>query len=158
MGTLTKLKMPRGVLLLSAVVSIAVVACSDFDSSSPSVPPAATHTVSVLIEEGTGDPQWFRDIAVPQGSDAYQVLEQVTAGDLEATWHVQFRSHFVESIFGVENEGGRFWRIFLWDDFDAKWTPLPFGADWFSVKDGHVMAWLYADTSQFPADPPSQIP
>ena len=112
----------------------------------------------MLIEPDPDLPQWFRDVEVPQGYDAYQLTELVTGGDLEATWYPSFRSHLVESIRGVKNEGSRFWLVYLWDESNEEWTLLPVGADWFSLKDGHTLAWSYADTGQSPAHPPAGRP
>ena len=147
--------------ILAMVVSMAVlVSCDEVDTSTPTLTPTPlpTHTVSMLIEVSPDDARWFRDVEIPQGYDAYQLTEQVTAGELEATWYPSLRAHFVESIIGVANEGDSFWIIFLWDEFNEEWSPLMVGSDWFSVKDGHTLAWNYVDTTQQPSHPPSQLP
>jgi hypothetical protein len=146
-------------VVLSGVVALAALAgCTQSAPPTATLTPVQTYTVSMLIESGPNDARWFRDVQVPQGFDAYQVTALVTEGDLEATWYASFRSHFVESILGVKREGDNFWLIFLWDEFEEQWTPLPVGADWFSVKDGHTLAWAYTDTSQEPSAVPSQTP
>ncbi len=146
--------------LAMAVSTAVLMGCNEADTTTPTLTPTLlpTHTVSMLIEAGPGNARWFRDVEVPQGYDAYQLTAQVTEGELEATWYPSLRSHFVESIIGVVNEGAYFWTIFLWDEFDEEWSPLPVGSDWFSVKDGHTLAWSYVDTTQQPSPPPSQRP
>ena len=95
---------------------------------------------------------------VPKGTDAYELTELVTEGDLEAPYYASLRSHFVEALVGVENEDPNYWLIFLWNESQAQWEPLPVGADLFSLKDGHVLAWAYTDTSQKPSPLPSVTP
>ena len=90
---------------------------------------------------------WFRDFEVLKGANAYELTEQATEGDLESTYYASFFSHFVESIMGVANEGANYWLIYQWNDSAEQWEPLPVGADLFSLKDGHVLAWSYTDTS-----------
>ena len=57
-------------------------------------------------------------------------------------------SHLVESIFGKRNEDPNYWIIFLWDDNQKQWAPLPLGADLFSLKNGHVIGWVYTEYGQ----------
>ena len=120
--------------------------------------PAPTDTVHMLIETSPDEAEWHRDVRVPQGYDAYQLTELVTKGEMKATWYPAYRSHFVESIMGVAGEGSSFWIAYLWDDSSDKWTSLPVGADWFSVKDGHTLAWVYTDTSVKPSLGPTSKP
>ena len=130
---------------LLAVVGLvlALTACGTReDSAGP-----ATIKVSMLIQSGEQDARWFRDVEVDKGIDAYELTEKVTEGDLEATYSAPYRSHFVGSILGVENENPKFWLIFAWSEPQEKWEPLPVGADLYSVKDGHILAWYLADTT-----------
>ena len=142
-------------LYILVALLVAVLAACTQEVAPPAKPP---HTVHMLIEPSPDNPQWFRDVEMPQGYDAYQLTELVTEGNLKATWYPAFRSHFVESLIGVENEGSNFWLSYLWNESSNEWEPLPVGADWFSVKDGHTLAWSYADTSKNPADPPTGRP
>lgn len=121
-------------------------------------PTVETYTVSLLVQVSKEDIRWFRDVVVPKGTNAFELTQQVTKGDLKAKWFSQYRSHFVEAIFGVENKGKNFWLTWLWDEGEKKWTPLPVGADLFSLKNGHVLAWSYADTSREPTPPPAVTP
>ena len=102
--------------------------------------------------------RWFRDFEVLKGTNAYELTEQVTEGDLESTYYASFFSHFVESIVGVPIDGSNFWLIFQWNGSAEQWEPLPVGADLFSLKDGHVLAWSYTDTSLDPQPVPSVVP
>ena len=104
--------------------------------------------VSVLIHESTDDFQWFRNVETTEGSNAYELTKTVVQGDLESTYYASMFSHLVESIFGKRNEDPNYWIIFLWDDNQHKWAPLPLGADLFSLKDGHVIGWVYTEYGQ----------
>ena len=102
-------------------------------------------SATVLIEADPASPRWFRDLRVRWGANGYELLEEAAEGDLEADWFPEYRSHFVKSILGVAPEGADFWGAFVWSEAAnggaGGWEPLPIGADLFSVKDGHVMAW-----------------
>ena len=120
--------------------------------------PISTIQVSLLIEVSEDDVRWFRDVEVSKGTNAYELTEQVAEGDLESTYYAAFFSHFVESLLGVASEGSNYWLTFLWNGSQAQWEPLPVGADLFSLKDGHVLAWSYTDTSVEPSQLPSVTP
>ena len=123
-------------------------------------PPAEASTIaaSVLVEPSGDAAQWFRDVGVPDGTDGYELLLAATDGQVEAEYFAEFRSHFVETVLGVAPQGQQFWGVFLWNDQSGAWEPLQYGADWFSVKDGHIMAWALVeyspDTPQLPASQP----
>ena len=120
--------------------------------------PLPTINVSMLIHVSEDDMRWFRDFEVLKGTNAYELTEQVTEGDLESTYYASFFSHWVESIMGVPNEAPYYWLIFQWNGSAEQWEPLPVGADLFSLKDGHVLAWSYTDTSLDPQPVPSVVP
>ena len=132
---------------LLAVVGLvlALTACGTEDNAAE----PATIKASMLIQSGASerDARWFRDVEVNKGIDAYELTEKVTEGDLESTYSAPYRSHFVGSILGVENENPKFWLIYAWSEPETKWEPLPVGADLYSVEDGHILAWYYADTT-----------
>ena len=107
-----------------------------------------TIEVSMLIHEDTNNFNWFRDVKIEKGFNAYELTEIVVQGDLESKYYASMFSHLVESIFGKRNEAPNYWIIVLWDDSQQKWTPLPVGADLFSLKDGHVVGWIYAEYGQ----------
>lgn len=143
-------------LSLLAIVLFLLAACAQPVTYTPT--PLPTIKASLLAQLSQDDLRWFRDVAVPKGTDAYEFTQLATAGAVKATWYPQYRSHFVEAILGKENQGTYYWLTFLWDEGQKKWEPLPVGADLFSVKDGHVLAWVYSDTSQNPAPPPAATP
>ena len=124
--------------------------------STPTMVP--TIQVSLLIQASEDDARWFRDVEVPKDTDAYELTELVAEGNLKATYYASLRSHFVEQLLGVENEDPKYWLIFLWDEGQGNWAPLPVGADLFSLKEGHVLAWARTDTSQEPQPLPSATP
>ncbi len=138
--------------LLAIVLLAAAAACARVELDAPPI------TVSVLVEPSSGGARWFRDVEVPKGTDGYELLEAVTDGELEAEWFPEFRSHFVSGILGVAPEGAQFWGVFVWNETNAGWEPLPVGADLYSVKDGHVMGWALiefdADMPQLPVSTP----
>jgi hypothetical protein len=101
----------------------------------------------MLIEKNGDEHQWFRDVQVPKGYDAYQLSELVLGEEIESDWFAAYQSHFVKSIMGKANHGNHAWILYLWDGFDQAWEPLPVGADWFSLEEGHILAWSYGDTS-----------
>ncbi len=109
-----------------------------------------TETVEIqasVVIETPEQAVWTRDVTVPKGTDGYELLEAAVEGDLEADWFPAYRSHFVTSIRGRSGDGSSYWLVFVWDENSEAWQPLPIGADLFSVKDGHVMAWALIDTS-----------
>lgn len=162
MGRLTPLVGSRlragaaALLLLAALLLFAgfAVRCG---SPAPTATPALIQT-SLLIEADESAPTWRRNIEAPKGVDGYELLEMAVDGDLEADWFPEFRAHFVKEILGVAPEGSEFWGVFAWNEGNAAWEPLPVGADLFSVKDGHVMAWALveydADNPQTPVNTP----
>ena len=107
-----------------------------------------TINVSVLIHGSSDDFRWFRDVETTEGSNAYELTKTVVQGDLESTYYASLFSHLVESIFGKRNEDPNYWTIFLWDDNQKQWAPLPLGADLFSLKNGHVIGWVYTEYGQ----------
>ena len=114
---------------------------------------AETISVNLLIHIGEGDSRWFRDVNVPKGTDAWELTEQVTEGDIKANYFPEYRSHFVDAIFGVEGASPKFWLIYIWSEPESKWESLPVGADLFSLKEGHILAWYYADTTEMSVPP-----
>ena len=148
------------VLLLVSMGSVLTAGCARVAShvGASSETPVSTIQVSLLIEVSEDDVRWFRDVEVPKGTNAYEFTEIVTEGDLESTYYAAFFSHFVESLLGVASEGPNYWLTFLWSDSQAQWEPLPVGADLFSLKDGHVLAWSFTDTSVEPGQLPSVTP
>ncbi len=145
------LLLPLAALLLFAGFAIG---CG---SSAPETAPALIEA-SVLIEADASAPDWRRDVEAPKGTDGYELLDLAVDGDLEADWFPEFRAHFVKEILGVAPEGSEFWGVFLWNEGNGAWEPLPVGADLFSVKDGHVMAWALveydAENPQLPSSAP----
>ena len=145
------LLLPLAALLLFAGFA---VRC---DSSAPETAPALIKA-SVLIEADASAPDWRRDVEALKGVDGYELLDLAVDGDLEADWFPEFRAHFIKEILGVAPEGSEFWGVFLWNDGNGAWEPLPVGADLFSVKDGHVMAWALveydAENPQLPSSAP----
>lgn len=134
--------MPHLRAVWGALASAALVIAG---CGAPDAEPAALITATVLIEADASAPRWHRDVAVPKGTDGYELLEAAVEGDLEADWFPEFRAHFVEAIGGIAPEGAEFWGVFLWNESSAGWEPLPVGADLFSVKDGHIMAWALVE-------------
>ena len=144
---------------LLALAALAAAACAQIElgvsTEEPGAPPI---TASVLIEPSPEDARWFRDVEVPKGTDGYTLLEAVTDGDLEAEWFPEFRSHFVSAILGTGPEGAQFWGVFVWNETNGSWEPLPVGADLYSVNDGQVMGWALVeydpDKPQLPVSAP----
>ena len=144
------------VLLAVFAVSAVVVGCAQDES--PATTPVPTIQVSLLIHVSEDDVRWFRYFEVVKGTNAYELTEQATEGELESTHYAAFFSHWVDSIMGVPNEAPNYWLIFQWNGSTDQWEPLPVGADLFSLKDGHVLAWSYTDTSLDPQPVPSVTP
>lgn len=146
-------KLPLLLLTLLASLSLFVVACgSEQDLTAPPI------TASLLVEPSEGAETWFRDMSVPKGTDGYELLEAAVDGDFVAEWYAEYRSHFVSSILGVEAVGPQYWGVFVWNEGSASWEPLPVGADLYSVKEGHTMAWVLIeydpDSPQVPTSNP----
>jgi len=146
-------RLPLLLLTILASLSLMVAACgSEQDLTAPPI------TASVVVEPEAGGETWFRDISLPEGTDGYELLEAAVDGELEAEWYAEYRSHFVGSVLGVEPVGSEFWGVFVWDEGTSAWSPLPVGADLYSVKEGHVMGWALveydADSPQVPTSKP----
>ena len=90
--------------------------------------------------------------------DGYELLEIALDGEIESEWFPEYRSHFVKTILTVEPKGAEFWGVFVWNETTSGWEPLPIGADLFSVKDGHVMAWALVEYNPRPAPASNQHP
>ena len=157
-----KLRWLYASLLSAIVIASAIVAgCQEAPPTAtlaPTVTPLPTIEVSLLVHVNEDDARWYRDFEVLKGTNAYELTEQATDGNLESTYYASFFSHFVESLVGVPNEGNNYWLIFQWNASAEQWEPLPVGADLFSLKDGHVVAWSYTDTSLDPQPLPSVKP
>ncbi|MBI4338897.1 MAG: hypothetical protein HY680_02990 [Chloroflexi bacterium] len=142
----------------SLLMALALVVAGCTQASPTPTPEAAakveTIKVSLLVLAADDDPRWFRDVELPRGTDAWELTEAVAGGQVESQYYPLYRSHFVDSLFGVKGQNPRFWLVFLWSEASSKWEPLPVGADLFSLKDGHVLAWYYADTSKGESLPP----
>lgn len=147
MGRIRALVLP---LLLLAVVS---TACGGVPLDTASV-----ITASVLVEPSAGEAHWYRDMEIPSGTDGYELLAAATGGQVEADYFPEFRSHFVKTVLGIAPEGQQSWAAFLWNEHSGSWEPLPYGADWLSVKEGHIMGWALVeyspDTPQLPTSQP----
>ncbi len=139
--------------LIPLAFMLLIAGCTEAEVTSPT----ETVRVSLLVQVEDKDPRWFRDVEVSKGTDAYELTEQVTEGDIKATYYPGYRSHFVEAILGTENENPRFWLAWVWSEPQNKWEPLPVGADLYSLKDGHVLAWYYAEPS-LDGNPPPVTP
>ena len=151
-------------ICLMALSFILVAGCDqavNFSITSSNVPSENTDSlirVSLLIQFSDDDVRWFRDVEVSKGTNAYELTENVTQGRIKSTYHAAFFSHFVEALEGKASVGSNYWLIFLWNDSQAQWEPMPVSADLFSLENGHVLAWSYTDTSVEPAQLPSAIP
>ena len=144
------------ILFLFALTALlGLSACADKEAP----PEAQTIRVSMLIQAADDDIRWFRDVEVPDGADGYELTEKVTEGNIEATYYASLRSHFVKSLLGIENQDPNYWIIWVWSETEEKWEPLPVGADLYSLKDGHVLAWAYTtDAFSDSKSPPSATP
>ncbi len=160
MGTLSLPWFARAALPLMTLGMLALAACSQTATPAAESTPAPIPTlrVSLLVQVSEDDIRWFRDVEVPKGTDAYELTELVTEGNLDATYYPLFRSHFINGLLGVEGKDPKYWLLFVWDEGQAQWAPLPVGADLYSLKEGHVLAWAYTDTSLGPEQVPSASP
>jgi hypothetical protein len=133
-----------GIAFAVTVAALLAVA-TGCDASSAGGTMSQSIRASVLVEADPAEPHWVRGFEMPKGTDGYELLEAAVDGELEADWFPEFHSYFVRSIKGIEPQGGEFWGVFVWNDSTGAWEPLPVGADLFSVKQGHVMAWALVD-------------
>ncbi|GEM_PF-1918485 len=138
---------------LLATVLLLTVACAQTTPASQATPTSAvlvkveTIKVSLLVQVSETDTRWFRNVELPKGTDAWNLTEAATEGQVEAKYYALYRAHFVDAIFGIKGADPKYWLLYVWSEADNKWEPLPVGADLYSLKDGHVLAWYYADTS-----------
>ncbi len=147
-----------GLASMVALLLVATAACSQSgNAAAPTATPQTTIKVSMLIQSSPTDAKWFRNVEVAKGTNAYELTEKVTQGNLKANYYPAYRSHFVDAMLGVANKGANYWLIYLWNESDKKWESLPVGADLYSLKDGHVLAWYYTDTSK-QGDLPTSTP
>ena len=117
--------------------------------------PTTTTTLAatMLIQANNDDIQWFRNIEMPIGSTAWELTRAVAQDKLEATYYGAFGSHFVNSLFGMENKEPYFWLFFQWNKISKTWEPVMVGADNLTLLDEMVLAWCYTDSSE-----PSGVP
>lgn len=146
---------------LLAMFLLLTVACAQatpttIPAATPTATPVKTIKVSLLVEVSATDTRWYRNVELPKGADAWELTEAVTQGQVEAKYYALYRAHFVDAIFGVKGTDPKYWLLFVWSEADKKWEPSPVGADLYSLKDGHVLAWYYADTSKEGSLPTAQ--
>ena len=122
----------RAILPALALVALGVQllsGCTQGSTPALSPTPVPTFQVSLLIQLSTDEARWFKDMEVPKGTNGYKLTELATEGDLETKWYAEYRTHFVEAILGVKSQDPNYWLIYQWNDSQAKWEPLPVGAD-----------------------------
>ena len=129
---------------------LCVLSCSSEPTSDEIEPVLSTYAVSMLIDAPPEIQIWHSNVSIPRGFDAFQLTELVTDGHLTATWYPSMKTHYIESILGLDNSDTAYWMIFLWNESQGDWEPLPVGADWFSLKDGHILAWSYVHSGVDP--------
>lgn len=122
-----------------------------------STPTASTLAATMLIQANSDDIQWFRNIEMPIGSTGWELTRAVAKDKLEATYYGAFDSHFVNSLFGMENKEPYFWLFFQWNGTSKAWEPMMVGADNLLLLDEMILAWYYADSSD-PASVPIAKP
>jgi hypothetical protein len=148
----------RRILIVALIVGSTLAAACATDPKPTVAATIPAITASLLIEPNADDPRWVRDLAVDKGIDGYELLEAATDGNLVSEWYPEYRSHLVSEILGIAPEGAAFWGVFVWNEGTAGWEPLPVGADLYSVKDGHTMAWALVefdpDSPQLPVNLP----
>lgn len=134
--------------LLALLAALALAGCG------ADAPAEGTVRAGVLVEPVPGEGTWYRDVAVPGGASAYDLLAAAVGEGLEAEWFAEYQAHFVTAIGGVAPEGDAFWAVFTWNAGAERWEPLPVGADAHTVADGEVMGWAMVtydpDTPQLP--------
>ena len=131
--------LPRVLLVLLALCALPVALAGCGARSTADA--GGTITASVLIEPSPGEAHWARDVELPEGANAYDLLLAATDGQVESEFRVEFQSHLVQSIRGASAHDNTFWSVFLWNEERDSWEPLPVGADLFTVDQGHIMAW-----------------
>ena len=68
---------------------------------------------------------------------------------IDDSWYAQYGSLFVDSIWGIKNEGMKGWQY--WVNYPDE--PLPWiGADKYEVKENDIVDWFYGDFSSNPSD------
>ena len=140
-------------------VSISLVLLSACVTTEISVPVSKSSIyVSVLIQFEEGKSEWYADVEIDEGFNAYQLIDYLSKGDLISTYHDKFLAHFIESIFGIPNQDSYYWLAFLWNSTLEKWELLSVGADLFVLKGGEVLAWSYTDTNKTPISLPISPP
>lgn len=142
---------PLAGFLFSILLLVGLVGCGT-DQTTPEI---STISVSMVIHASAKDTRWFRNVSVPKGTDAFDLTEKVTEGDIQAKYYAAYRSHLVEALLGIKNQTPDYWRIYVWSESQNKWEPIPVGADLYSLKDGHVLAWYYGGPDD---DVPSVMP
>ena len=139
-------------ILLVIVSLLAAVGCVPASTSS------GEQITAHLLIEADAYPRWYRGLEVIDGTDGYELLEIALDGEIESEWFPEYRSHFVKTILTVEPKGAEFWGVFVWNETTSGWEPLPIGADLFSVKDGHVMAWALVEYNPDQPQLPTSVP
>ena len=140
-------------IVFIAAISISFIGCNNNEKDQPT----ENIQASILIESPESF-EWINQVTIPKGTDGYELLKAAVNDELVSVWYPEYRSHFVNQIKGIATNEGQFWSVFLWNENSLKWEPLNVGADLFSVKSGHIMAWSLVKYD--PANPqtPKQLP
>lgn len=139
-------------LISIASISLFFIGCNNVNTQATKLIQA-----SILIE-ASNSYEWIEKVTIPKGTDGYELLEIAVNDELVSEWYPEFRSHFVKQIKGISPKNGQFWSVFLWNESSLKWEPLTVGADLFSVKDGHTMAWSLIKYDPVNPQKPKQLP
>ncbi len=112
-----------------------------------------SYQVNVLINYGNGTLQWLNNTRIPVGWNAFNAT--AANASLDAPYFPEFTSHFIKAINGVglvkdQAQKDWFWTFWVWDTSTKDWKLSEVGADQVILTGGQIVAWNYADTSNWP--------
>ena len=112
-----------------------------------------SYNVNILINYGNGTHQWLNNTRIPIGWNAYNATLSVAR--LDASYTSQYMAHFINAINGVgllkdDQHKDWFWFLWLWDESAKEWKLSDVGADGLVLRNGHIVAWVYENSSNFP--------
>ncbi|MGQ9479492.1 MAG: hypothetical protein ACUVQ0_05730 [Thermoproteota archaeon] len=110
-----------------------------------------TYRVDLLIKYGNGSREWFNNTLVPVGWSLFNTTLNLTGGNVD--YDTYPFGVFITGIKGVKQSGTRYWLWYRWDSENVEWVLGETGADTYLIKDGDILAWYFADTSN-PSDKP----
>jgi hypothetical protein len=103
---------------------------------------------NIFIDYGNGTSHWYNVTNVPPGTNLYGETENITGGQVSATYYPEFQSHLVTGINDVNNNDTKslYWLLWTYNG-TALWQMAATGPDVIPVNNGSIFAWSYCEAN-----------